>query len=503
MRDGRLRTIEALRHLATAELAGGGDHLDHAEAGGVSERAKRPHEPGVVHLPDPPPAHHPCNLGAGPEAAKLRRARKKLAARGRALDHRSKLMPPKRSNRALLWTSTTYFGEGLPWSFMHQMALQFLTEIRASNTAVGMTSALHFATMLKFLWSPIVDLFGRLRTWVWTMQIILGLGMFGVASLSSRGNSLPLWLGLATLAILLATHDIACDGFYLQALDRRGQSLYAGTRIAAFQVAKIVGSSVLVVLAAHKGWRVGFSAAGALMLLTAATNRAVMPHPTEHHTPAARPHAGTTAKARAFGEAYRTFLSQPNAALVLAFLVFYRIGDIMMFGMSQPFLRDIGVDTKHRGILVGLSITASIAGAIVGGAIVARKGLPRCLVPMTFLQNLAIPLYFGLATFRPKFAGILPVVLVEQFVAGIGQTNFSVFQMQRCRADFSAAHFAFVTAIVGGVSALSGIFAGPLSTSVGWRAFFALCFVATIPSLLLVFWVPKTPIEADGPAVGG
>ncbi len=164
---------------------------------------------------------------------------------------------------------------------------------------------------------------------------------------------------------------------------------------------------------------------------------------------------------RAFGEAYRTFLTQPNAASVLAFLVFYRVGDIMMFGMAKFFLRDIGIDTAHRGMLNGFSIGASILGAIVGGAIISRKGLARCLTPMAYLQNLAIPLYFGLAIFRPRFAGIVPVVLVEQFVAGVGQTAFSVFQMQRCRADFSAAHFAFITAIVGGVSTLSGDLGGP------------------------------------------
>ena len=67
--------------------------------------------------------------------------------------------------------------------------------------------------------------------------------------------------------------------------------------------------------------------------------------------------------------------------------------------------------------------------------------------------------------------------------------------MQRCRADFSTAHFAFITAIVGGVSTLSGIFAGPLSSWVGWPVFFALCFVASVPSLVLVFFVPKEPIE--------
>src|SRR5262245_12802983 len=386
------------------------------------------------------------------------------------------------------------------------MALEFLVAIGASNTAGAMTSALHWATSLKFLWSPIVDLFGRLRTWVWMMQIILGVGMFAVASLSSHGNSVPLWVGLGALAILLATHDIACDGFYLQALDRRGQALYAGTRIGAFQVAKIVGSSFLVVLAARKGWHIGFSAAGVLMLVTAATNYMVMPRPTEQHPVGARERAGGVAKARAFGEAYRTFLTQPNAVLVLAFLVFYRVGDIMMFGMSRFFMRDLGVDTAHRGILNGLSISTSILGAIVGAAIISRKGLARCLTPMAFLQNMAIPLYLGLAIVKPRCAAIVPVVLVEQFVAGVGQTAFAVFQMQRSRADFSAAHFAFATAIVGGVSAASGIFAGPLSTWVGWPVFFTLCFVFSAPSLVLVFFVPKTPIETTAlpaPAAAG
>ena len=406
-----------------------------------------------------------------------------------------------KAKKNLLWTSTTYFGEGLPWSFLHQMALEFLTQIGASNTAVGMTSAFHFATMLKFVWSPIVDLFGRLRTWVWMMQIILAGGMFVVAAIALRGNSAPFWIGLSVLAILLATHDIACDGFYLQALDRPGQALYAGTRIAAFQVAKIVGSSGLVVLAGATNWQLGFAAAGVLMLLTAATNRGVMPKPTEQHPAEALPHAGGVAKARAFGEAYRTFLTQPNAVLVLSFLLFYRVGDIMMFGMSKPFLRDIGIDTKHRGLLNGFSITASILGAIVGGAIISRKGLARCLTPMAFLQNLAIPLYIVMAIVKPKFSGVIPIVLAEQFVAGIGQTAFSVFQMQRCRADFSAAHFAFVTSIVAAVASLSGIFAGPLSTRTGWPLFFTLCFVASLPSLVLVFFVPKTPIES-APAAG-
>src|ERR1022692_1668658 len=186
-----------------------------------------------------------------------------------------------RSKRALLWTSTTYFGEGLPWSFLHQMGTEYLTAIGASATQIGSTSLLHLAVTFKFVWSPFLDLFGRKRTWLWVLQIALGLGMFVVAALSPSRNLAAFWVVLSALAVVHATHDIACDGFYLQALDTKGQALYSGTRLAAYRLAMIVGSSVLVVLAGRTSWLLGFGAAGVLMILTAIVNAIVMPRPPE------------------------------------------------------------------------------------------------------------------------------------------------------------------------------------------------------------------------------
>jgi PAT family beta-lactamase induction signal transducer AmpG len=399
----------------------------------------------------------------------------------------------------LLWTSTTYFGEGLPWSFLHQMAAEFLTAIGASNAQVGMTSALHGAVTLKFLWSPLVDLFGRKRTWLWLMQIILGVGMLAIAAVVPSGNLTVFWAGLAVLSIFHATHDIACDGFYLQALDRKGQALFSGTRIAAFRVATLVGSSALVWVADRSNWSIALGAAGLLMLCTAAINRIVMPYPPEHHpqeTVATADHPRPTAFA--FLEAYKTFLTQPQAVLVLSFLLLYRVGDIMMFGQSKPFLRDLGVATGQRGILNGFSICATIVGSIVGGAIISRKGLARCLVPMAYLQNLAIPLYIAMAVLKPHLPGIVAIVLAEQFVAGMGAVAFSVFQMQRTRKAFSAAHFAFITAVVSASSMLPGMASGFISQRVGFPTFFTIAFLASLPGLVLVHFVPKHPIESEG-----
>jgi PAT family beta-lactamase induction signal transducer AmpG len=414
-------------------------------------------------------------------------------------------MPP-RSKRALLWTSTTYFGEGLPWSFLHQMGTEFLTAIGASKTQIGATSLLHLAVTFKFAWSPVLDLFGKRRTWLWVLQLVLGLGMFAVAAVAPSRNLNAFWLVVSALAVVHATHDIACDGFYLQALDKHDQALYSGTRLGAYRLAMIVGSSVLVVLAGKTSWLWGFGAAGVLMILTAVVNAVIMPHPPERAPgPLGDPHDAAAAsearpKAIAFLDAFRSFITQPQAALVLSFMLFYRLGDIMMFAMSKPLLRDLGVSTAQRGLLNGFGTGASILGVVLGGAFVARRGLARALVPLIYVQNLGIPLYIGMAVWKPHLPGITAIVLVEQLVGGFGMAGATVFLMQRCRQAFSSSHFAMATSVVSLASTFSGYASGPLNERLGHPLFFTVAFLASVPSLVLVLLVPKTSIEADPPA---
>jgi PAT family beta-lactamase induction signal transducer AmpG len=404
--------------------------------------------------------------------------------------------PRSRPRRTLAWILTANFGEGLPWSVLHQMGTEFLTESRASSTVIGSTSLFHLAVTFKFLWSPIVDLFGRKRSWLVVTQIVLAAGMVAIGaavSVSAPPWFAPFWIVASLFAVVHATHDIACDGFYIEALDRPEQALYSGVRTAAFRAAMIVGSSGLVLLAYRAGWFAAFAAAGGVMLVVALVNRAILPRPARVvvTSTAARPGA----KAAAFWDAYRSFVAQPRAGLVLSFMFFYKLGDIMMFAMSKPLLRDIGVNLGQRGVLNGLGTTSFIVGSLVGGALVARRGLERTLVPMLYAQNLAIPLYVAMAFLKPRFGGVLAIVLTEQLVAGIGSAAHVMFLIQRTRRAFSASHYAFATAVVSLGSTLSGYASGPLDDHFGHVVFFTLAFVASWPSLALVWLVPKTPVE--------
>ena len=119
---------------------------------------------------------------------------------------------------------------------------------------------------------------------------------------------------MVVLAVLHATHDIACDGFYMQALDRKGQALFSGD--AHGRLPRGDGWSVRRCSSFWPGrtnWMLGFGAAGVLMILTGVTNRAVMPHPPEHHPQDDIPGVAADegkAKRRAFWAAYKTFFTQ-------------------------------------------------------------------------------------------------------------------------------------------------------------------------------------------------
>ena len=71
-------------------------------------------------------------------------------------------------------------------------------------------------------------------------------------------------------------------------------------------------------------------------------------------------------------------------------------------------------------------------------------------------QNFAIPLYIAMAVFKPRYPGIVAIVLVEQLVSGLGIAGSTVFLMQRSRRAFSASHFAMATSVVSLASTFSG-----------------------------------------------
>jgi PAT family beta-lactamase induction signal transducer AmpG len=389
------------------------------------------------------------------------------------------------------WVASTYFAQGLPYSLVHQVASQFFTALGVPLSQIGLTSLYGLAWNLKFAWSPVVDRTSTPRRWVIGMQLALGAAVLGLAWPAARGDVGAVAWGLVVLAVLAATHDVAIDGFYLRALGKAQQASLSGLRVAAYRAALLVGNGALVSLGGHAGFFWAFVAAAVILVAIAGLHALVLPaRQVVADDEAPQPQAGQ-AKPGGFLKALTSFFEQPKAAYVVGFILLFRAGDAMMFAMSTPLLRALGLDTTARGVVSGIGGTlASVAGSMIGAAIIARAGLKRTLLPIAAVQSLAILLYVALAILEPGTLGIVVIVLAEQLFAGIGTAAFVVFLTRRCVGASRASHFAIATSLMSVAGTTAGAASGYIAEWGGFPVLFTLAFVASIPGVILARRVP-------------
>ncbi len=177
-----------------------------------------------------------------------------------------------------VWVSTTYFAEGYPYTIINNLAEILFQQLGASLRVVGLTSLFHLPWNLKFLWGPLLDRYETKRRWLIGVEVLLTIGLVVLAMFASQTQ----WLGaigtcFMLLAVLAATHDIAIDGYYLEALDEEGQSRFVGYRAMAYKAASLLVRGPLLILAGAIGWTLGLLAMAAIMGIVLAVHIFLLP----------------------------------------------------------------------------------------------------------------------------------------------------------------------------------------------------------------------------------
>lgn len=149
------------------------------------------------------------------------------------------------------WIPTLYLAEGLPYVAVQTVSIIMYKRMGISNADIALyTSWLYLPWVIKFLWSPFVDLLKTKRWWITAMQLLIGVGFAGIAFTVPAPFFFQATLAIfALLAFSSATHDIAADGFYMLALDTNNQAKFVGIRSTFYRIATVFGQGILVVLA--------------------------------------------------------------------------------------------------------------------------------------------------------------------------------------------------------------------------------------------------------------
>ena len=174
---------------------------------------------------------------------------------------------------------------------------------------------------------------------------------------------------------------------------------------------------------------------------------------------------------------------------MLAFILFYKLGDAALAAMAIPFYIELGFSTSQIAAAVETGgFIASLAGIVAGGLAVHALGLLPCLLTAGILQALSNLAFILLNEAGNDIAWLAGIAALEGFTAGLGTTAFLAWLMGLCNLSYTMMQFALLSSLMASarivLSAPSGWIVDSLDGD--WNTFFALTALACLPGLLLL-----------------
>lgn len=399
---------------------------------------------------------------------------------------------------------TLYFAEGVPYVIINTVSVIFYKKMGIENAQIAFwTSLLYLPWVIKMFWSPFVDTYSTKRNWIISTQVAMMFCLSGVAvSFQFPQFFVISLLGLTIGAFISATHDIAADGFYLLALNPEKQAFFAGIRSVFYRCAIIFCSGFLVVLAGEfevllktisLSWTVAIGLSATIFALLAIFHWLILP---VVESDLEQPPKSSSEKIP-FWSVISSYFRQEKIGAILAFILLYRFGEAMLGKLSSPFLLDkkelggLGLSTSDVGLAHGtLGVISLIVGGILGGVLISKYGLRKCIWPLALAVHLPNLFYVYMAYVQPSKEYVYLLVALDQLGYGLGFTAFSVYLMYISRGEYKTSHFAMSTGFMALGMMFPGLISGYIQQALGYPVFFILVFLLTIPGMITLFFIP-------------
>jgi PAT family beta-lactamase induction signal transducer AmpG len=402
-----------------------------------------------------------------------------------------------------IWVPTLYFAEGIPFVATVTVSVLMYKSLKLTDAQIAFfTTLVTWPWALKPLWGPLLEMFKTKKYFVVTTQFIAGIA-FGLLALSlPLAGFLKYSLAMfVVIAFNSATHDIAADGVYINALSPQDQARYVGWQGAFYNLAKVLSQGLLVYIAGKleltigvtEAWMVVMSLFGGIMIALALYHSKMLPVGSPaNHVKSLREAFAT------FWEVVKTFFQKKHIWWGISFIILFRFAEGHLVKIVPLFMRaarengGLGMLTSQIGIAYGIfGATAFILGSIAGGYFVAKRSLRNSILILCCVFNIPDVVYAYLAFTQPQnLAIVCTAVTIEWFGYGFGFIGVILFMMQQIApGPYKMAHYAFATAIMNLGFMLPSMLSGYISDYLGYKKFFIWVMIATIPSFLVTIFV--------------
>ena len=418
------------------------------------------------------------------------------------------------------------FSAGLPFLLVFSTLSAWLTEYGTSRTAIGFFSWVGLTYSIKVLWAPVVDRLplpvltrrlGRRRSWMLLAMIGIGVGLLGM---SQTDPSVDL-AQMAALALLVAfssaTQDVAIDAWRIEAAAPEFQGAMAATYQLGYRIAILVSGGGALIIADSVPWPTTYALMASLTLVGMAAV-AVIGEPRRPEAPnrsaggeAAAPPGWERRLAAWFANAFvgpfSDFFSRYGtlALAILAFVALFRVSDVLMGAMANPFYLDTGFTKTEIGTVVKFGGTAAtIAGALLGGVLIARFGLFPPLVAAALLLPLTNLLFAALSFVGAELWMLGVTICADNLSAGLAGTVFIAYLSGLTSLAYTATQYALFSSLMTLPGKFLAGFSGVVVDAHGYAALFVGTAVAGVPAVLLAVYLGRraareSPAPEDAP----
>ncbi|UST54214.1 MFS transporter [Comamonadaceae bacterium OTU4NAUVB1] len=400
------------------------------------------------------------------------------------------------------------FSAGLPLLLVLGTLSFRLREAGIDRTTIGYLSWVGLAYGFKWVWAPLVDrlpvpplttLLGQRRGWLLLSQGMVVAGLIGMALTDpGAGAGLGPIVGFAVLvAFGSATQDIALDAFRIESAETRKQAALAAAYQTGYRLAMIwAGAGVLWIAAwaelagatgyQNAGWRAAYLAMAASMAVGVLTVL-VSAEPARRALPRARNAAAWLhdVLVAPFADFFGRYGWQ--AAMILALIAVYRISDVVMGIMANPFYVDMGF-TKEQVASVSkvFGVIMTLVGAFVGGVLSMRLGVMRVLMLGAVLSAASNLLFALLATRGHDVTMLVMVVSADNLAGGIASAAFIAYLSSLTNVTYSATQYALFSSLMLLLPKFIAGYSGRFVDAYGYVPFFVGTAALGLPVLVLV-----------------
>ncbi len=398
------------------------------------------------------------------------------------------------------------FSAGLPLLLVFGTLSFWLREAGIDRTTIGHLSWVGLAYGFKWAWSPLVDRLplplltrwlGRRRSWLLLSQCVIIGALVAMAFTDPRLTLAPMVWGALAVAFGSATQDIALDAYRIESASSERQGVLAATYQAGYRIAMIwAGAGVLWIAAraeiANTGlyqplaWRTAYLVMAVSMLVGILT---VLLSPEPQHR--------VLAPAKNIGEWVHGALIAPfadflgryrwQAVLILALIAIYRISDVVMGIMANPFYVDMGYSKDEVAAVTKIyGVAMTLVGAFIGGVMSVRYGIMRILLLGAVLSAATNLLFAWLAGHGHDVTALIAVVSADNLSSGIASAAFIAYLSGLTNIQYSATQYALFSSLMLLLPKFLAGFSGEYVDRFGYADFFTATALLGIPVLVLI-----------------